>query len=194
MAQTQYNIGGGSPTGNTTINSTADNTQVRINSRSYTQASGNSIGFQSKPSQTVTTTGDVIGGEISPRLQAAIGTGQIKGLHVDIDLKGATGGNITDIKVLEVEMVSDASAGRTVSGDAMCMQFRNALQGVTVTGDVGVFEVQANEGVAWEVFGKFPDDSGIAATTGSPASLPANTGYIRVKVGSTLFKIPLYAN
>src|SRR3990167_1050641 len=49
------------------LQTVADSNAVKLNSRNFTQATGSSIGFQSKPGQNATSTGSVIGGEVSPR-------------------------------------------------------------------------------------------------------------------------------
>lgn len=51
---------------NLDLKTTTDSKPVRINSRNYTQASGDSIGFQATPNQTVTTTGEVFGAQLKP--------------------------------------------------------------------------------------------------------------------------------
>jgi len=175
----------------TTLN---DDKQVRINSRPYNQATGGSIAFQSKPSQETTTTGDVIGGEISPRVQSGIAFGQIKGLHVDCDLKAAAGGNGANVRALELELVSPAGSTRTISGDVVFIRFRSGMEaGITITGDHSVLEVEASEGTAWGMFAKFPSDSAIAGGTIN-SGLPADVGWVRVKIGATLGRIPVYNN
>lgn len=194
MAQTQYVVGGGISTGNITINSGVDSAQPRLNSRSFTQASGSSIGFQSKPSQTVDTTGDIIGCEISPRVQSGIDAGQLKGAHIDTDAKGTGARTVSWIKALELEFGSDPSSNMTVTNDAVAINVRNFLQGATVSGDVAVLRVQNHEGVAFTCFAKFEGENAGVEITAASASIPANTGYLLIKVGSTLYRIPVYAN
>src|SRR3990167_11387932 len=75
---------------NLLINTISDDKTVRINSRNYTQATGSSIGFQSKPAQNATSTGSVIGGEISPRINNTFTVANIIGLHVDAYVRGTT--------------------------------------------------------------------------------------------------------
>jgi len=176
-----------------------DDKQVRINSRSYTQASGGSIGFQSKPSQTVTTTGDVIGGEVSPRVQSAIGFGTAKGLHVDFDMKGTGGGNGTNVWVTEIECIAPASSGRTISGDIAFTRYRSGLEGITVSGHVVPIKVAPHEGRAWDGLVKVPVNTTLAAKQTGSAALPANVGWIRVVVtdadgaaNPVAYKLPLY--
>jgi hypothetical protein len=176
------------------LDTRSDNKQVKLNSRDFTQASGSSIAFQSKPSQTVDTTGDVIGGEISPRVQSGIDAGQLKGLHIDTDMKGTGARTVSWVKGLELEFGSDAGSNVTVTNDAVGINLRNFLQGVTVTGDVAAIRIQNHEGVAYTCFAKFEGENAGIEITGASASIPANTGYLLIKVGSTLYRIPIYAN
>ena len=72
------------------VQTVTDSKTVKINSRNYTQASGNSIGFQAKPAQTVASSGNVIGFEVSPRVNSGIalsGSGSVIGAHVDLKLE-----------------------------------------------------------------------------------------------------------
>ena len=137
------------------LNTLSDNRQVRINNRSYTQTSGDSLGFQSKPSQTVNSSGSVQGGQISPRLQSGITlTGSIIGLHVDFDLKGTAAGTIGgDVRVLELEMIADVGGGRTIDGDATAIRVRSfmpASGGVTGTKSVMKIETVEPGGVLYD--------------------------------------------
>lgn len=178
------------------LNVRRDDKQIRLNSREFSQASGNSIAFQAKPNQTVTTTGEVIGGEISPRVQSGVGAGVLKGLHVDFDIKGAAStGNITDARVLELEAV-DAGANSRTYGDVTFVRVRSNLSPDTLTTDQSVIKVEPKEGASdFTAFAVFGSTSAIALVTGSTTgALPANTGFIRVKVAGTYMKIPLYAD
>lgn len=181
-------IGGGQ---NFALNTTSDNTQVRINSRSFTQASGDSIGFQSKPSQTVTTSGTVQGGQISPRVQAAIGAATLIGLHVDTDAKGSTGGNITTIRGLELEIVSDASSGRTIT-DVEAIKFRTNLD-ATVSGNVVAFRIPTGEaaGGQWDALAKIDNVANVFDDTDSGTS-STKAGFIKVIVNGNARYIRLY--
>ena len=178
------------------LNTVADNKQIRINSRSYVQTSGGSLGFQSKPSQTVNTSGDITGGEISPRCQSGVTAGQIKGLHVDIDLKGTAAGTIGVARVLELEAVADVSGGRTITGDLTIIKTRMFCPASGgVSGDTTVIAVPAPEtgSVPYDAFAKFDAVAGLAANhASSGVALPADVGWVRVKVGATFYKLPLY--
>lgn len=174
------------------IKSFDDSKPAILNSRSYTQASGNSIAFQAKPSQTVTTTGEVIGGEISPRTQDLVGAGVLKGLHIDLDMKGSGAATIGTERLLELEAVG--GAGKTVTNDLQYIRMR-LNQNATVSGDVVGLSLEAKEApsVAWSAFAKFGVDAGLAAKhTSAGTALPADVGWIRVKIGDTFYKLPAY--
>jgi len=176
------------------LNTRKDNKQLRFNSREFNQVSGNSIAFQAKPDQRTTTSGEVIGGEISPRVQNGIGAGVLKGLHIDTDIKGTGGGNIASVRVLELEAVDAGANSRTISGDIAFIRVRSNMSPGTLSGDQAVVLVEAKEGSKdFSAFAKFAAASAIAANhTSTGASLPSNVGWVRAKVGATYYKIPLY--
>lgn len=169
--------------------------QVRINNRDFDATSGSIIGFQSKPGSSADGTQTVTGGEISPRVNSGVDAGNVKGLHVDFFLKGTAAAAISGMaRVLELEAVADYGSITSIGGDVQFIRGRLCLGG-TCAGDVSFLRVEAaEESLKWDCFAKFDEESNLAAKTGSPASLPADTGYIRVKVGDTFYKIPLYAS
>ena len=173
----------------------SDDKQVRINSRSFTQASGDTMAFQSKPSQTVTTTGSVQGGQISPRLQDAIAAANVIGLHVDIDLKGSSGDVSGALKVLELELV-DAGAGRTITGDVAGATFRSNM-GSTISGQcvpLKVFQHETAAG-AWDGILKVEAALGTqSGTTATDKTGNTKSGTLIVYAGTTPYHIQLYAN
>lgn len=111
---------------------------VRLNSITNTGTANDFIGFQSKPGQGTSTAKNVIGGEVSPRLNDAIaltGTGSIIGLHVDAYLKGTSAGTVAgDVRGLQIEAVTDDAGTRTVSGNVSMLRFRSAFSATTITG------------------------------------------------------------
>lgn len=128
------------------LKSADDNTQVRINSRNYTQTTGSSIGFQVKPAQTVTTTGNVIGGEISPRYNSGIAGGSIIGLHVDAFLKGTAAGTLSgDVRGIQIELITDDAGTRTIDGYVTGLRFRSAFSATGITGNFTAFRVEKPE-------------------------------------------------
>lgn len=128
------------------LNTVSDDKTVKINSRNYTQASGSSIGFQVKPAQTVTSTGSVIGGEISPRVNDDIDIANVIGLHVDAYLKGTTAKTISgDVRGLQVELVTDDAGTNTISGNVSAIRIRAAFSASTLTGNMSAIRIEKAE-------------------------------------------------
>jgi len=117
------------------VNTVDDSKQVRINSRNFTQVTGDSIGFQVKPAQSVSTAGALEGGEISPRLNSGVAAQDVRGLHVDIYLKGTAAGTVSnDLHVMEIEAVTDDAGTRTIGGNVTMLRFRAAFSATTIAG------------------------------------------------------------
>ena len=129
------------------LDTTSDDRQVRINSRNFsTITSGSSIGFQSKPAQNVTTTGSVIGGEISPRINNTFTAANIIGLHVDAYVRGTTARTISgDVRGQQIELVTDDAATNTVSGNVVGLRFRAAFSATTLTGIMVPIRIETAE-------------------------------------------------
>lgn|SRR3990167_394094 len=126
-----------------------DSKVVKINSRNYTQTSGNSIAFQCKPAQTVGSSGNVIGFEVSPRVNDTIalsGSGSVIGGHIDCYLKGTGAGTIAgDVRGAQIELVTDDAGTRTISGDVVGLRFRAAFSATTITGDMIAIKIEKAE-------------------------------------------------
>ena len=124
---------------------------IRLNSRTLTDATlgtdGTNIGFQSKPGQGVATSNNVIGCEISPRVNNGIaltGSGSIIGAHIDAYLRGTTGNIAGDVRGLQVELVTDDAGTRTIAGNVSHVRLRSAFSG-TITGKFSAFRVEKPE-------------------------------------------------
>ena len=119
---------------------------VRINSRNFNNTSGDAIGFQSKPGQAATSTGNLNGGQISPRFQDGFTAGGIVGLHVDVDLKGTTAVT-TDNNVvgIELELVTSNAGTRTISGYVAALRIRSVFSATAITGNFTAFRVEKPE-------------------------------------------------
>lgn len=178
--------GGGG--GNLGIQTDYDNKTVTINTRNYTQTSGDSIALQSKANQSVTTTGTLWGGQIQPRLASGVGAANLIGLNVEPILKGGTGTISSDVQGIQTNFSDDGTAGRTISGDVAGIRAYVQLV-ATVSGDITVLKVEESGSNKWEYLAKLPNDASIASTTGTTAT---QAGYIKVKIGSTDKYIPLY--
>lgn len=179
----------------------SDGKTLRFNSRSYVQTSGDSIGFQCKPSQTVTTTGEVRGGEFSPRLQSAIGSQTLVGFLSDPTLKGSVGGNITARFVAAQLQLTDANAGtRTIAVAAMIDAWHQLAGTHTFTTGVGLINARtAGGGHAWDYFLRAvaSGDGGLVVSADGMFRDPESqteAGYLIVRVGTTDYQIPTYVS
>lgn len=179
-------------------NTVDDGKTLRFNSRSYTQTSGDSIGFQCKPSQTVTTTGEVRGAEFSPRLQSAIGSGTLVGFLSDPTLKGSAGGNITARFVAAQLQLTDANAGtRTIAVAAMIDAWHQLAGTHTMTTGVGLINARTAGGRAWDYFLRAvaSGDGGLVVSADGMFRDPdsqTEAGFLKVRVGTTDYQIPIY--
>ncbi len=183
------------------IETSADGKTVRINSRSYTQASGGSIGYQSKPSQTVTTTGEVIGAELSPRLQSGIGAASLTGHVATPILKGSVGGDITARFVAYKGELTDENAGTRTIAYAAILDAWHQLAGThTFTAGVHVINARtAGGGTPWTSFlrAEASGDGGLNVSANGMFKDPegdTEAGFLKVQVGTTVYEIPIYAS
>ncbi len=171
-----------------------DSKNVRINSRDYTQTSGDSIAGQSKPNQSVDGTVSVYGWQFSPRFADAIGGGSLSGVQSNPILKDNTGDLTGDFRCFEAKLEGGNAATRTIAGVCSCFRAEQQLSsGGTYTGGVYVLEAKAKvNNKAWDGLMLLPDDSEIAndEDTGT-----ANTiaGYIKVKIGTAVRYIYTYS-
>lgn len=172
---------------------------VRLNSITNTGTANSWIGFQSKPAQGVDTAQNVIGGEISPRLNDGIdltGTGSIIGLHMDAYLKGTTGNVAGDVRGAQIELVTDDAATRTISGDVIGLRFRAAFSG-TITGDMVAISIEKAEAQTnskqWEYVLELTGDNGLIWASGYGTEVTTLDGAFKVKVNGADRWVPLYS-
>lgn len=140
---------------------------VRLNSITNIGTANSLIGFQSKPAQGVETAQNVIGGEVSPRVNdtfALTGAGSLIGLHVDAYLKGTTGNIAGDVRGMEIELVTDDAGTRTVTGNVVGLRMRAAWSG-TITGDMTAIRIEKAEAQTnskqWEYVLELTDVNGL---------------------------------
>ncbi len=128
---------------------------IRLNSITNTGTGHDLIGFQSKPGQGASTAKNVIGCEISPRLNDAValtGSGSIIGQHVDCYLKGTTGNIAGDVRGQQIELIDDTGSSRTVAGNVSSIRLRSNLS-CTVTGKTCAIRWENSEGTkGWDGF------------------------------------------
>lgn len=172
---------------------------VLINSRTTTQTSGNFIGFQSKPAQGAASSGNVIGCEISPRVNdtfALTGSGTLIGAHVDAYLKGTTGNIAGDVRGAQIELVTDDAGTRTISGGVVGLRLRAAFSG-TITGDMVAFRVEKAEtqtnSKQWEYLFELTADNALVWREDYTTEVTTQAGAIKVRVNGADRWIPLYS-
>lgn len=181
-----------------TASDVAGNT-VRINSITNTGTANSLIGFQSKPAQGASTAQNVIGAEISPRLNdtfALTGSGTIIGLHVDAFLRGTTGDIAGSVRGQQIELVTDDAATRTVSGDVVGLRMRAAFSG-TISGNMVAFRVEKAEtqtnSQQWDYLLELTGDNGLVWKDDYSTEVTTLSGAIKVRVNGQDRWIPLYS-
>jgi hypothetical protein len=172
---------------------------VRINSITNTGTANSLIGFQSKPAQGASTAQNVIGCEISPRVNdtfALTGSGSLIGAHIDAYLKGTTGNVAGDVRGAQIELVTDDAATRTVSGDVIGLRMRAAFSG-TITGNMIAFSVEKAEAQTnskqWEALFELTGDNDLIWRDDYTTEVTTLAGAIKVLVNSQERWIPLYS-
>lgn len=173
---------------------------IRLNSRNTQDTSGNLIGLQCKPGNNLgsTTTASVKAAEFSPRFSSGTSGADLIGISVDPILQGSSGagGDLSGaLRGIEVTLTDGGGGTRTITAASAGLRFRKDLSSKTFTNGLFCVQVAPSEGsTPWTAFAVLPDEGQVAAGTGSPASLPANTAYVRVQIGATLYKLAGYAN
>ena len=111
-----------------------------------TRTSKSGIGIQVRAAQTATNTSDIIGGEISARVNDDIDVANTTGLHVDTYLRGTTAKTISgDVRALEVELVTDDAGTNTISGSVYGIRMRAAFSATTLTGVMAAIRIEKAE-------------------------------------------------
>lgn len=171
-----------------------DSDPVKLNSRDFTRGSGDNIAFQSKPNQTVASTGSVYGAQVSPRAASGIAVANLIGFEASPILKGTAAGTISgDVRAFDAIIESEGSA-RTVGGDVMSMRCRLNFP-INPTGHIvpiKVLNAEQSPGT-WDAFVKFEGDQA-GVWKAAPATEPTTAdGYIKVLFGTTARYIALFS-
>lgn len=183
------------------LQTVTDSKTVKLNSRNYTQTSGDSIGFQSKPAQTIGSSGSIFGCQISPRINDTIAlsdSGSIVGLHADAYLKGTSAGAIGgDVRAANLELVTDDGGVRAITGNVSFIRCRAAFSANSIGGKFTVIrvekpETQTNSKTLDAIMeftdtlaGVYNDDPGTEPSTAA--------GYLKVLVNGNARYIQLYS-
>jgi len=171
-----------------------DNKQIKLNSKDYVQASGDTIAFSVTPNQTVTTTGEVFGGQIKPRIASAISAATVNGLGIDFELKGSGATTVTsDMRGLNMYAGATAAA-HVIGGDVCFIRVRSEVS-TNPTGHIVFAKIVNHEGSqAWDGLLKFSEALGThSMTTNADKTGNAKSGTIKVIANGTEYHIQLYA-
>lgn len=174
------------------LNTAADNDPVRLNSRAFTQATGDTIGFQSTPNQTVTTTGEIFGGQIKPRAAANVDAATVNGLGIDSEVKSGTGALSSDLRGINLYL--GATGSGTIGGNIAGIRAR-VESNINPTGLITLFHVVQHEGSQpWDSLVLFTEALGThSMTTNADKTGNAKSGTIKVRANGTEYHIQLYA-
>ena len=181
------------------LNTVDNNKNVRLNSRDFTNTTGGVTGFQVKPGQAATSTGELKGGEISPRFKDGFTANTIVGLHVDAFLKGTTAVTTPgDVRGMQVELVTDDAGTRTISGYVTGLRMRSAFSATAITGNFSAFriekpEAQTNSQTYDTVF-DFTSTVPLVWNDTDVDSGDTEAGYIKVIVNGNARYIVLYSD
>lgn len=176
------------------INTTLDNKNVRINSRTYTQTSGDTIGFQSAPSQGASTTGEVFGAQIKPRVAGGFDAATVNGMGLDSELKSGAGDLSSDLR--GINMYLGATGSGTIGGDIVGIRAR-VESAINPTGNIILIKLVDGEGAQdWDGLVKFGAALGTqGGTTNSDKTANSKVGTIKVLASDgTVYHIQLYAD
>lgn len=177
---------------NLVLSTTSDTKQVALNSRNYTQTSGDSIGFKSNPSQTVTGTASVYGAQVSPRFQDAIGGGALVAIQAAPVLKGNTGNLSSDVRAFEASIdLNNAASGRTITGTVSALYaYLQSSNSTTYTGSCAVIHVAAEDTHKWDFLVKAQATNGFVVVGAGTYS--TSDGYFLVQVGASTYRVPFF--
>lgn len=169
---------------------------IRLNSITNTGTANDFIGFQSKPGQGAATSKNIVGGEISPRINdtfALTGSGSIIGLHVDCYLKGTTGAIGGDVRCFQSELTDDTGSSRAVTGYITHLRVRSNLS-CSATGKYSVIRVESEEGTKkLDCFAQFTTGTGsLVEANGTVGGTQAKA--IKVNIDGTTFYVPLHTS
>lgn len=179
------------------VNTTGAGKTIRLNVRTESTDTANSlIGVQIKPGRGVAAATDVIGVEISPRINDAIaltGSGSLIGAHVDVYLKGTTGNIAGDVRCLQSELTDDTGSSRTVAGNVTHLRVRSNLS-CTVTGKYSVIRVENEEGTkAMDALVQFTTGSGCLVESAGTVGGTQDQA-LKILIGTTTYYIPLHTS
>ena len=167
---------------------------TKFGSVTSTQTTGDLIGFQAVPNQGATTTGEVFGGQIKPRVASGFDAATVNGLGIDSELKSGAGSLSSDLRGINLYM--GATGSGTIGGNIVGIRAR-LESAINPTGNAILLLPVDNEGAQdWDGLIKFDAALGThGMTTNTDKTGNTKSGTIKV-IGSdgTVYHIQLYAN
>jgi hypothetical protein len=171
--------------------SNSDTKNVRINSRSYTQTSGDASGVQIKPNQTVATAG-ICGLEVSPRFAANIAGASLTAIKADPVLKAGTGNLSGAVTAVQANLDFGTSGTRTITGDVSAFESFLAIPSTyTYSALVSFLRVRSVNIRGWDAFLNL-DDASVGLVTAGDKTGGTNSYWLSVYIGATQYGIQLY--
>lgn len=176
----------------TAIKSVTDTKNVRINSRNYTQTSGDASGVQIKPNQSVSGTAGITGLEVSPRFAAGIAGSNLIGIKADPLLKAGSGNLSGQVTAVQANIDFGVSGTRTIGGDVSAFESFLAIPSTyTYSGDIAFLRVRSVNIKGWDHFLNL-DDISTGVTAAGDKTGGGKNFYLKVLIGSTEYGIQLY--
>lgn len=172
---------------------------IRLNSRTASGTTGDHIGFQCKPAQGASTAKNVIGCEISPRVNSGVAlssSGSLIGAHIDAFLRGTAAGTIAgDVRGLNLELVTDDGGTRTISGNVSGIRMRSAFSATTITGKFCAFRIEKPEAQTnSKDYDYLFDLTGTSAAWNSAGTPSTQAGFILCRVNGVDKRIQLFTD
>ena len=182
----------------TAIKSVSDTKNVRINSRNYTQTSGDASGVQIKPNQSVTGTASISGLEVSPRFAAGIAGANLIGIKADPLLKAGSGDLSGQVSAVQANIDFGVSGTRIITGDVSAFESFLAVPSTyTYSGDIAFLRVRTVNIKGWDYFLNVDDGStGLAVENNDgmfkDPNSDAEAGWLKIKVGANIYEMPFW--
>ena len=176
------------------IETMQDGKNVRINSRNVTQATGDHTAVSIKPNKTASGTGGITGLEVSPRCQAGVGAGNLRAILGDPVLKAGSGDITSQVVAFEANIDFGTSGTRTITGDVSAFSSFLAIPSTyTYSAYVSFLRVRDVNVKGWDCFLNL-DSAGTGMTTTSDKTGGTDYGTLKVRIGTSLYHIALYAD
>lgn len=183
------------PQDHLSIRTSLDSKVIKLNSRNYTQSSGDTIALQVTPNQAADTTGEVFGAQFKPRVASGFDAASCNGIGIDSELKGSGAGELSN-DLRGINLYLGATGSGAIGGNVVGIRAR-VESNINPTGHIVLLVPVQHEGSqGWDGLLKFDAALGThSMTTASDKTGGTKSGTIKV-IGSdgSLYHIQLYAD